>query len=468
MIIERDVLIVGAGPTGLTLAVDLARRGVRALVVERADGLFPGSRGKGIQPRTQEVFDDLGVGEAIRAAGGPYPVGAIWQDGQCVGEHRMFDESDEGSEDSPYREPWMVPQWRTQEILAARLAELGGEIAFGRELVTLDQDEDGVTAGFTSGPPVRARYAVAADGGRSTVRRMLGIAMTGETVDPNPMLVADVRIDNLDRDNWHIFPPAGDTGFLAICPLAGTEDFQLVAQFPQGTTIDPSLTTIREVVAARSHLSPDDVTAMSWASDFRPRAALADRFREGRVFLAGDAAHVHSPAGGQGLNTSVQDAYNLGWKLDAVLNGQASESLLDTYEEERLPIAADMLGLSTRIHRGEARRGAATQQLHLNYRGSSLAVETRTDLPEGALRAGDRAPDGSAATRLFDEFRGPHWTLLAIGPAASADLPPLHTVRLPAYEPYGNGLFLIRPDGYIGWAGDSPADITPYLAHTGL
>ncbi|MFE1413631.1 FAD-dependent oxidoreductase [Streptomyces sp. NPDC085524] len=468
MLIERDVLIVGAGPTGLTLAVDLARRGVRALVVERADGLFPGSRGKGIQPRTREVFDDLGVGEAIRAAGGPYPVGMIWQDGRRQGEHRMFDETDEGSEDSPYREPWMVPQWRTQEILAARLAELGGDIAFGRELVTLDQDADGVSAGFAAGPPVRARYAVAADGGRSTVRRLAGIAMTGETVDPNPMLVADVRIDNLDRDNWHIFPPTGDTGFLAICPLAGTEDFQVVAQFPQDTTVVPSLETVREAVAARSHLSPEDVTAMSWASDFRPRAALADRFRQGRVFLAGDAAHVHSPAGGQGLNTSVQDAYNLGWKLGAVLNGQAPESLLDTYEEERLPIAAEMLGLSTRIHRGEEGRGAATRQLHLNYRGSSLAVETRTDLPADALRAGDRAPDGFDTVRLFDEFRGPHWTLLAVGPAASADLPALHTVRLPASEPYGNGLFLVRPDGYIGWAGDSSDDLTPYLARTGV
>ncbi|MFC9294002.1 FAD-dependent oxidoreductase [Streptomyces sp. NPDC057011] len=467
---ERDVLIVGAGPTGLTLAVDLARRGVRALVVERAGELFPGSRGKGIQPRTQEVFDDLGVGEAIRAAGGPYPVGMIWQDGRRQGEHRMFDESDEGTEDSPYREPWMVPQWRTQEILAARLAELGGEIAFGRELVGLEQDAAGITAAFAAGPPVRARYAVAADGGRSTVRRALGITMSGETVDPHPMLVADVRISGLDRDNWHIFPPSGNSGFLAVCPLAGTQDFQVVAQFPEGTETDLSLDGIRAVVAARSHLAPEAVTALSWASDFRPRAALADRFRQGRVFLAGDAAHVHSPAGGQGLNTSVQDAYNLGWKLGAVLHGRAPESLLDTYEEERLPIAADMLGLSTRVHRGETRRGEATQQLGLGYRGSSLAVETRTDLPDGALRAGDRAPDGLRGVRLFDAFRGPHWTLLAVGAAASAELPPLpavHAVRVPSYEAYGDGVFLVRPDGYIGWAGDSPTGLGPYVSRTG-
>ncbi|MFF1358349.1 FAD-dependent oxidoreductase [Streptomyces sp. NPDC058297] len=466
-ITHTEVLVVGAGPTGLALAVDLARRGVDALVVERADALFPGSRGKGIQPRTREVFHDLGVLDAIHAAGGPYPVGMIWQDGARVGEHRMFDPA-EASDDSPYTEPWMVPQWRTQQILSERLTELGGRVEFGRELVAVEQDADTVTAVFAAGGAVRARYAVAADGGRSTVRRALGIAMTGETVDPHPMLVADVRITVLDRDNWHVFPPReGGDGFLAICPLAGTEDFQVSAQFPESAVPDLSLDGIRKVVAARSHLAPEDVTELLWASDFRPRAALADRFRAGRVLLAGDAAHVHSPAGGQGLNTSVQDAYNLGWKLGAVLRDGAPESLVETYEEERRPVAAHMLGISTGVHRGEIRRGEATRQLGLGYRESSLAVDTRTTA--GPVRAGDRAPDGTAdGIRLFDTFRGPHWTLLTVG--TDTELPALGvpTVRIPACEAYGTGVHLVRPDGYVGWAGDTADGLAEYARRMGL
>jgi len=466
---DVDVLVAGAGPTGLVLACDLARRGVRALVVERADGLFPGSRGKGIQPRTLEVFDDLGVLDAIRAHGGSYPVGVIWQDGERRGEHRMFDEVPP-TEDAPYAGPWMVPQWRTQEILLARLRELGGDVVFGRELTGLAQDTDGVTAAFATGAPVRARYAVAADGGRSTVRRLLGIGMTGETVDPNPTLVADVRITGLDRDNLHVFPAADGTGFLVIWPLAGVEDFQLVANFEDPSAVpDLSLDGIRKLVATRTHLAPDTVTEVRWASDFRPRAAMADRFRDGRVFLAGDAAHVHSPAGGQGLNTSVQDAYNLGWKLGAVLRGGADEALLDSYEEERLPIAAQMLGLSTKVHRGEVGRGAETRQLGLGYRDLSLTVETRDGLPEEALRAGDRAPDGRRGdVRLFDVFRGPHWTLLAVGTEAELPELPLPTVRIPAYEAYGTGVFLVRPDGYVGWAGTTAEGLSDHIARLGL
>ncbi|MGW0080527.1 FAD-dependent monooxygenase [Streptomyces sp. NPDC003393] len=454
-----EVLIVGAGPTGLALGIDLARRGVGALVVERADGLFPGSRGKGIQPRTQEVFHDLGVLDAIRAAGGRYPPRVLWKDGRRIDAKPMFEpvEADEGA---PYTDPLMVPQWRTQEILHARLVELGVRVAFGREVTGLEQDAQGVTARFAGGRTVRARYAVAADGGRSAVRRALGVGMAGETVDPAPYLVADVRVRGLDREFWHTFP-AGDGG-IALCPLAGTDDFQLAGRLPEGTTPDPSLDGIRELVAAYTHLDPEDVTQVRWASDYRPRAALADRFRVGRIFLAGDAAHIHSPAGGQGLNTSVQDAYNLGWKLGAVLRGGAGDSLLDSYEEERRPIAAGVLGLSTGVHRGEVRRGRATVQLGLGYPKSSLSVDVRTD-PAG-IRAGDRAPDGTVdGVRLFDTFRGPHWTLLGATTSVAG-------VRaLPAApKSYGPGVFLVRPDGYVGWAGDSPAGLDAYLGVVGL
>ncbi|MER5429677.1 FAD-dependent monooxygenase [Streptomyces sp. NPDC002588] len=442
---QTDILVVGAGPTGLALGIDLARRGVDALVVERGETLAPGSRGKGLQPRTMEVYEDLGVLDEILAAGGPYPVGMVWRDGEQAGEHRMFDPAEDGEEGSRFTGPWMVPQWRNQEILRARLAELGGPVAFGRELVRIEQSADGVTAYFAAGEPVRARYAVAADGGRSTVRRALGIGMTGGTVDPDPMLVADVRIAGLERAWWHVFPPGGEgAGFAAICPLAGTEDFQLVARFPEGTDVDLSPAGIRKVVAERTHLAPEDVTEVGWSSDFRPRAALADRFREGRVFLAGDAAHVHSPAGGQGLNTSVQDAYNLGWKLGAVLAGRAPEALLDTYEEERRPVAAHVLGLSTAIHRDEARRGAGTRQLGLHYRESSLSEETRT--APGSLRAGDRVPDVTVdGVRLFDRLRGPEWTLLELA----------------------EGALLVRPDGYVGWAGDTDSGLKEYRARVG-
>ncbi len=456
---ETSVLVVGAGPAGLTLACDLVRRGVDTLVVERAEHLFPGSRGKGVQPRTLEVFDDLGLIDAVLAASGPAPIGTAWSaDGSRLGPYDMF-EPTERTEAQPYAgRPRLIPQWRTQEILHARLKELGGEIEFGTEIRELTQDGESVTVPLRGGHGIRAAYLVAADGGRSTVRNALGIRMTGETVDPAPVLVADVRIrpEALDRDTWHFFPQPKD-GLLTLCPLPGTDDFQLMAQFTDEAAIpDTSPDGIRQLITARSHLRPHDVTDVLWASDFRPRAALADRFRDGRAFLVGDAAHIHSPAGGQGLNTSVQDAYNLGWKLGQVLRYGADPALLDTYEQERRPVAAHMLDLSTKVHRGERQRGPATQQLGLGYRGGPLSAGAA-----GLLEAGDRAPDALLAGggRLFDAYRGPHFTLLAAGAPAGLDLGPytrewLRVLHTPGLAAYGTGLFLVRPDGHLAWAGD--------------
>ncbi|MZD05012.1 pentachlorophenol monooxygenase [Streptomyces sp. SID5785] len=490
--VRTDVLIVGAGPTGLVLAADLARRGVPALLVERAQELFPGSRGKGLQPRTQEVFHDLGVLDAIRAAGTEYPKMRVWEGAEPGQEWDMVKRS-EPTDQVPYANVWLIPQAATQRVLYDRLRELGGEVRFGAALAGLEQDGSGVTARFEDGSTVRAAYLVAADGGRSTVRRALGIGMTGETVDPKPMLVADVRVTAdapVPDTHWHVWPKAPGGG-VAFCPLPSDKGrlFQLAAQFTdESAGTDTSAEAVVGLLAARTPLAPEHIDEVVWASGFRARAAMADRFRSDRVFLAGDAAHVHSPAGGQGLNTSVQDAYNLSWKLAAVLSG-APARLLDTYEEERMPVAADILGISTRIHRAgrdgaPVQRGEEVQQLGIGYRDAALTRETREGLADGALRAGDRAPDGHVGgIRLFDAFRGPHWTLLTFdaaapeaagGPESGTGLDAgtfdgileLRTLRLPGCAAYGSGAFLVRPDGYVAWAGESAEGLRAYL--TGL
>ncbi|NLU66792.1 FAD-dependent monooxygenase [Streptomyces sp. HNM0574] len=468
------VLVAGAGPTGLTLACDLARRGVPHLLIEAQDELFPGARGKGLQPRTLEVFDDLGLVDAVLAAGGRYPRVLDWE-GAVRGETFDLVEPMPPRPGVPHHESLMLPQWRTQRLLLDRLRELGGDVRFGTRLTGLTPDAEGVTVRLT-GPEgeftVRAGYAVGADGGRSAVRKQLGIGMEGETVDPRPMIVADVRLTGLDREHWHAWRKA-EGGGATLCPLRGTGDFQLQAQYDDpDARPDTSPEGIRALIGARTVLDAADVHEVLWASEFRARTALAERFRDGRVFLAGDAAHLHSPAGGQGLNTGIQDAYNLGWKLAAADGPQ--DPLLDTYEAERLPLAADVLGLSTRIHRATVagrvlQRGRDTQQLDLHYRDSALTRQHGA--PAGELRAGDRAPDARCTApdgtvfRLFDAFRGPHCTLLTFGGAPPLPALPSYTRAtglrhcvVAATEPhaegaYGTGTYLVRPDGYVAVAG---------------
>ncbi|MFF4403966.1 FAD-dependent monooxygenase [Streptomyces sp. NPDC001404] len=496
-----DVLIAGAGPTGLVLAIDLARRGVRYRLVERAERGFPGSRGMGIQPRTQEVFDDLGVIGAIAAAGGPCPPVQVWEGRERVRTWDLVERADT-SPAIPYPEILMVPQWRTVEELCARLEELGGTVDFGTELTEFAQDADGVTAvlrgadGATE--TVRAAYLVGTDGGRSTVRSMLGTAFNGNRIDETATVVADLELEGeLDRDHWHMWPKA-EGGFLALRGLEGTEAFQTIVRFTD-PAFEPDLErdatpqALTRTIARRTGLADLRVTQVHWSSVYRPRAAMAERFRTGHVFLAGDAAHIHSPAGGQGLNTSVQDAYNLGWKLAAVLRGGAPDALLDTYDDERGRVAADVLGLSTRQHikdrssgsNGLSRRGPETHQLHLNYRESGLTREHRDAVPEDALHAGDRAPDAPCRDasgevfRLFDAFRGPHFTLLDLTGAGGTEVTEVtgaRTYRIGGPSPdlldpeghakaaYGSGLFLVRPDGYVAVATDELGDVTGYLA----
>jgi 2-polyprenyl-6-methoxyphenol hydroxylase-like FAD-dependent oxidoreductase len=416
---ETRVIIVGAGPTGLTLALDLARRGIAFRLIEAAETPFAGSRGKGIQPRTLEILEDLGVIDAILAAGAPYPklrihLGRLSLRAGSLGGKRKPTES------VPYPNLWMVPQSRTESILRERLCALGAQVEFGKGLTTFRQEERGVQATLSTGEIVQSDFLVGCDGGRSTVRKTLGLNLEGEAVDEKPMLVADVEVEGLDRQDWHIWPLTKG-GPMGLCPLPGTPLFQLTARAEKiGGDIESA------VHRATGHR----IVRINWSSIYHPAVRMVKRFRIGRVFLAGDAAHVHPPTGGQGLNTGVQDAYNLGWKLAHVLRG-GPDSLLDTYESERLPIAAAVLGLSKRLYQTRSiKRGDATDQLALHYRTSSLS----TGVPIGTLHPGDRMPDArlNDGSRLFDHLRGSHATEIV--------------------TPDGPRI-LIRPDGYIAHTG---------------
>jgi hypothetical protein len=261
----------------------------------------------------------------------------------------------------------------------------------------------------------------------------------------------------------------------SFCPLRGTDMFQVQAPIPLEGDIDLSAEGMTQWAAARTGRSDIVIREVVWASAFSMNARMADKYQVGRVFIGGDAAHIHPPTGGQGLNTSVQDAYNLGWKIAAVING-APEKLLATYEEERRPIAAEMLGLSTKLlkaakERGDMRRGRETHQLDLGYPESSLSLNKPARSPE-LVMAGDRAPDapvrGAAgqATRLFKLFQGPHWTLIGYHVEREAIAPRrdlhIHTVGVrgdivdesgyvrDAYGVSAGDWVLVRPDGYVG------------------
>lgn len=466
-----DVLVCGAGAAGLTLAIELARRGISFRLIDKAKEPFSGSRGKGIQPRTQEVFDDLGILDKVVAAGGVYPMMRVYNpDGSFI--ERDSGERPNATPAEPYQIPLMIPQFRTERIMRDRLAELGGHVEFGRELVGFEQDEDGVTVRLAGGgleEVLRVRNLVAADGGRSFVRRELGLDFPGKTLGVRAM-VADVSLTGLGRGWWHQFNDGDMQRMLSICPLGGTDHFQIQAPVPPEGEVDLSVAGVQQMVTERTRHGDVHIEAVHWASAYEMNARLAARYRVGRVFLAGDAAHIHPPTGGQGLNTSVQDAYNLGWKLAAVLGG-AADDLLDSYELERRPVAEAMLGLSTRLldegRRGNIRRGREVRQLDIGYPDSPLNLEGSPR--GGGLQAGDRAPDapvvGAAGqpTRLFQLFRGTHWTLIVNGDAAFQPRAGLHIHRLgergdiidaenhvrEAYALAEGECVLVRPDGYV-------------------
>jgi 2-polyprenyl-6-methoxyphenol hydroxylase-like FAD-dependent oxidoreductase len=485
---DLDVLIVGAGPTGSTLAIDLARRGLKIRIVDRSPSAFDGSRAKGVQPRTLEVFQDLGVLDEVRAGGSVYPKLAL-HFGPLGVPWRMFPDK-EPSAQVPFPNTWLIPQFRTDRALHAQLRRLGHEVEFARELVELNQDPDTVTARVADADGIEeitARYLVGADGGSSAVRKHVGIEFTGTTDEAERLYIADATATGLSRDRWHMWPMPR-ARLIGACPLPHSDLFQWMLRLAPGDEPPADLDALNQRIRAHTHDSHITLHEIHWTSVFRPNIRLAERYRAGRVLIAGDAAHVHPPTGAQGLNTGVQDAYNLGWKLGQVLAG-ADPALLDTYEAERQPIAAGVLGLATekysamaKLDSSSIRRGKDEQQLALTYFGGPLAPGDGEHT--ATLRAGDRAPDADLLGlngepgRLFGVLRGAHFTALAYGPGAAdalARLPwpsdgaTLRRVVVDAgtaaadlaftdrdgafkriYGLDGDTLLIVRPDGYLG------------------
>lgn len=483
---DLEVLIVGAGATGLTLACDLQRRGVRLAIVDASTGGFRGSRAKGVQPRTAEVFDDLGVLAGLEARSSLYPPMAFHLGPVTI--RRTMIRRREPTAEVPHPNTLLVPQSATDLSLRERLEDLGGRVDHGTRLVAYEQDATGVTADLAIADGVervRSRYLVGADGGSSTVRRSAGIAFTGTTDESDRMIVADLSLTGLSADRWHIWLRTGGR-FMGLCPLPdGSFQLMLRLRPDDPADLDPeAISALIHRFTGRARLA---VREILWSSVWRPNTRLAEHYRQGNVLLAGDAAHVHPPTGAQGLNTGVQDAYNLGWKLAQVLAG-APDSLLETYESERRPVAARVLGLSTKLY-GQLKsrpvaataRGDEERQLTLSYRGGPLAPSSSA--ATGPVVAGDRAPDSSytdvAGRRgtLFDQFRGPQFTLVVLGSPAGVDAlraswaargAGLNVVELSVrdnaalhrtYGLEGAASVLVRPDGYVAAVAAEAGDL---------
>src|SRR5258708_28159102 len=436
---DTDVLIAGAGPAGLVLGIELARRGVAFRLIEQRTEPLQASRGKGSPPRTLEIFEDIGALPGYLEISGPYPPLCMLKGDTVIGE-RPFNVQIDPTPDIPYPNMIMAPQWRTDAVLRATLHAHGGEVEDGVELRSFEQDGGGVTATLLAAGQssnVRAKYLVGADGGRSVVRTALEINFPGEAMAARRIIFGDICVDDLARDKWWIWET--EHGPVGLCPLPHVDAFQLM--IPLADNEEPEISEASVIALFQSRTGRTDLRMhdATWLSLFTPSLRLADAYRKKRVFIVGDAAHVHPPTGAQGLNTSIQDAYNLGWKLARVLRGEATDSFLSTYEPERRPVAAQVLDVAGGLTRGGdgtvQARGRQTQQLDINYRGSTLTVDRGRS--GRSLVAGDRAPaatykaaDGTPR-RLFEDLRGPQSTLLLFDGVAIAiptDTPDLKVI----------------------------------------
>jgi 3-(3-hydroxy-phenyl)propionate hydroxylase len=466
---EHAVVIAGGGPTGMMLAAELALAKVDVAVVEqRPDHVLVGSRAGGIHSRTIEVLDQRGVADRFLAEG-------------QVAQAAMFGTTVLDMSDFPTRHPYALGIWQNQieRIMAAWIAELPVRIYYGCEVTGFDQDDNGVDVELSDGESLRAQYLVGCDGGRSVIRKATGIEFPGW--DPTKSsLIAEVELTEE--------PPRGirhdATGVHGLHRMEDGRTVRVIVTEQQlGPSSEPTLRDLSEALIT-VYGTDFGIHSPTWISRFTDMTRHAVAYRAGRVLLAGDAAHVHYPAGGQGISLGVQDAVNLGWKLAQVVRRTAPEILLDTYQDERHPVAARALQHTMAqgvLHRADERTQAlvhVVSELALmdeprkRLAGIISGLDIHYDLGEGHPLLGRRMPDLDLVTaegplRVFSLLHEATPVLLNFGEPAGIDITPwADRVQLVDGEydgPWelpvlgavaGPAAVLIRPDGYVAWVGD--------------
>jgi rifampicin monooxygenase len=464
-----DVIVAGGGPTGVMLAGELRLQGVRALVLDKDAEPTRIVRALGLHARSIEVMDQRGLLERFLALGTRYPVGGFFAGiSKPAPEHL----------DTAHPYTLGIPQTVTERLLTEHATELGAEIRRGCELVGLSQDEHGLTAELADGTRLRSRYLVGCDGGRSTVRKLAGIGFPGEpsrvetllaevelTTPPETLNAVIAEVRKTQKRFGAV--PLEDGVYRLVAPADGVAEDR---------TVPPTLEELKQQVRK---LAGTDFGAHSprWISRFGDATRLAERYRVGRVLLAGDAAHIHPPTGGQGLNLGLQDAFNLGWKLAAEINGWAPEGLLDTYHTERHPVAADVLDntraqmqlMSTDPGPQAVRRLVSElmdfEDVNRHLTEKIMATGIRYDFGEGHELLGRRLRDMPLKQgRLYELTRGGRGLLLdQTGRLSVAGWTDRIDHVVDGSEELNAPAVLLRPDGHVAWAGEDQQDLLSHL-----
>jgi 2-polyprenyl-6-methoxyphenol hydroxylase-like FAD-dependent oxidoreductase len=476
---QTDVLIVGAGPTGLMLANQLARRGVRFTIIDRHSGPAQQTRAMAVHARTLEIYSKLGIIEQALALGARGNGANLWANGRWTARIPI---GDIGKGQSPYPFVLMLGQDDNERILGDKLASFGGNVAWRTELISLEQRPNHVIATFKcpdgSTTKLEATWVAGCDGSKSAVRELNGIGFPGAPYE-HTFFVADteatgpMKPDELNGYLWR-------DGFHLFFPMRGKDRWRVIGILPKALRqrtdltfeeVEPSIR--QEAGAALSFKS------CSWFSTYRIQHRAAERFQSGRCFLLGDAAHIHSPMGGQGMNTGLQDAYNLAWKLALVVQGRADSTLLDSYAEERMPVAKRLLETTDQaflLFVSDTKLAALLRtQIIASYPKSSLSG-TLPGVPKEAPMPGDRFPwlrlrfnTHGLVEDLFDKLDDRYFNLLVIGQTPS--LPgalrafsdvlrtyvitsdPINDAEFSRSKIAQPSFYLLRPDGHVGLCG---------------